>query len=271
MAESPSDLSGLAAEVVSIARLAGQAILKIYETDIEVETKADNSPLTAADRAAHEIISQALESLTPDIPVWSEESAEIPFSERSAWPEFWLVDPLDGTKEFIKRNGEFTVNIALIRGHEPVLGVVHVPVKNQDYFGYQGGGAFIAEGDSAARSISVCEKSESPVRIVGSRSHRGSSLESYLDSVGPHVMLPMGSSLIICLVASGQADVYPRLGPTSEWDTAAAQAVVECAGGQVTDLAGQRLRYNTKEEVLNPFFLVFGDASIDWKSHAQSG
>jgi len=253
---------------VSISRRAGQEILHIYESDFDVETKADNSPLTAADRAAHQLICRELTELTPDTPIWSEESAAIPFSTRSLWSEFWLVDPLDGTKEFIKRNGEFTVNIALIRDNQPVLGVVHVPVHNRDYFGHRGGGSYLAERDGHPDAISVRKPAAVPRRVVGSRSHRGSSLESYLERLGEHVMVPMGSSLKICLVAAGDADVYPRLGLTSEWDTAAAQAVVECAGGRVVDLNGKRLMYNTKADPLNPFFIVYGDDSVDWVGYA---
>lgn len=261
------DPAELVDQVILISRLAGREILKVYDSQFAVETKADDSPLTAADRAAHELIVHALEQLTPDIPVWSEESATIPFPERAAWPTFWLVDPLDGTKEFIKRNGEFTVNIALVSAHEPVLGVVHVPVRDCEYYGYSGGGAFLKEAASDAHSISVKDPAENPVRVVGSRSHLGASLEKYLENLGPHVMVPMGSSLKLCLVAAGDADIYPRLGPTSEWDTAAAQAVVESAGGQVVDLQGRRLLYNTKAEVLNPHFLVFGDRSRDWTNY----
>ena len=264
------ELSQLVMAVVDIARQAGDKILKIYETDFDVETKSDDSPLTAADRAAHQHIVAALTRLTPDIPVWSEESTTIEFSERSGWSQFWLVDPLDGTKEFVKRNGEFTVNIALIRGHEPVLGVVHVPVTKRDYFGYVDGGAFVIDDGGEPESISVSQSAESPVRVVGSRSHGGDSLAAYLEWIGPHVMVPMGSSLKLCLVAAGAADVYPRLGLTSEWDTAAAQAVVEAAGGQVIDLSGQRLLYNTKAEVLNPFFIVLGDSSRDWAAGARA-
>jgi 3'(2'), 5'-bisphosphate nucleotidase len=265
-----TNLSSLIESVVSIGRLAGQEILNIYESDFEVETKDDNSPLTAADKAAHRIIQSSLEKLTPDIPVWSEESAEIPYAERSSWDQFWLVDPLDGTKEFIKRNGEFTVNIALISGHEPVLGVVHVPVTGRDYYGYSGGGAFLAERGGEGQPISVRRPAERPLRVVGSRSHASASLEKYVAALGPHVMVPMGSSLKLCLVAAGEADIYPRLGLTSEWDTAAAQAVVECAGGAVTDLDGNRLIYNTRPEVLNPFFLVYGDESINWTGYLEA-
>ena len=263
------ELSSLLDPVVTIARKAGDEILKIYESaDFGVETKADHSPLTAADRASHEVIVRELAALTPDIPIMSEESAAIPYEERSSWSEYWLVDPLDGTKEFIKRNGEFTVNIALIRGHDAVLGVVHVPVKDDDYYGCRDHGAFLRRAGGAAEIIRAHADTAEPVRVVGSRSHRGASLEAFLDRVGPHEMVPMGSSLKLCLVASGDADVYPRLGPTSEWDTAAAQAVVECAGGVVVDLEGQPIRYNTRPEVLNPFFLVYGDTNRDLLGYA---
>jgi len=258
------NLASLILPVVTIARHAGDEILEIYQSDFEVETKDDQSPLTAADKAAHTLICKELERLTPDIPVWSEESATIPYSERSTWNQFWLVDPLDGTKEFIKKNGEFTVNIALIQGHEPVLGVVHVPAMKRDYYGHLGGGAFISESAGPAAPIQVSSSAQSPLRVVGSRSHRGNSLEAFLSQVGDHEMVPMGSSLKICLVAAGDADIYPRLGPTSEWDTAAAHAVVASAGGEVVDLDGQALRYNTRTEVLNPYFLVFGDKTKNW-------
>lgn len=254
-------------EVITIARRAGNEILAIYNSDFAVEVKDDRSPLTAADRASHQAISGALTRLTPDIPVMSEESAAVDFSVRSRWSRFWLVDPLDGTKEFIKRNGEFTVNIALIDGHEPVLGVVHVPVLDRDYYGCRGVGAFRRDGAAAPRQIRVSCPAQDPVRVVGSRSHGGDSLNVFLERLGRHELVAMGSSLKLCLVAEGAADVYPRLGPTSEWDTAAAQAVVEAAGGRVTGLDGAPLRYNQKAEVLNPHFLVFGDPSRNWAGY----
>jgi len=261
------DLNALIEPVISIAGRAGDEILKIYESGFEVETKDDQSPLTAADLASHALIVGELQKLTPEIPVWSEESATIPFTERSDWREFWLIDPLDGTKEFIKRNGEFTVNIALIREHRPVLGVVHVPAMQRNYYGCQNGGAFVSEAAGPSVPIQVSATANQPLRVVGSRSHRGNSLDVFLSQVGDHVMVPMGSSLKICLVAAGEADIYPRLGPTSEWDTAAAHAVVNCAGGAVVDLSGQDLRYNTRPEVLNPYFLVFGDKTKNWPGY----
>ncbi len=264
----PGEHGPLLDPILRIARAAGEAILEIYASDFAVETKADHSPLTAADRAAHELIQRELARLTPDMPIWSEESADLPFAERSQWPRLWLVDPLDGTKEFIKRNGEFTVNIALIDGHRPVLGVVHVPVQQRSYLAADGIGAFI-DSDAGRHPIRVQRPAASPVRVVGSRSHRGASLDRYLACLGPHQLVPMGSSLKLCLVASGDADVYPRLGPTSEWDTAAAQAVVECAGGRVVDLDGHPLQYNTKPDPLNPYFIVYGDDQRDWLSCAR--
>lgn len=251
-------------ELVSIAREAGGAILDIYQQEFEVSIKDDDSPLTQADLASHRVIRDALGRLTPSIPLMSEESAAIPFAERSRWPEYWLVDPLDGTKEFINRNGEFTVNIALIRGHYPVLGVVHVPVRGLDYFGSREAGCFRQEGDADPEAISVRIPSAEPPVVVGSRSHANPDMERRLAAIGPHEVVSMGSSLKFCLVAEGKADFYPRLGPTSEWDTAAAQAVVEAAGGAVVTLDGKRLAYNHRESVLNPEFLVFGDAGQDW-------
>jgi len=263
------DPGSLIEPTLRIARDAGQKILEIYRSDFDIEVKADQSPLTAADRAAHQCICKGLARLTPDIPVWSEESAAVPYAQRVSWDEFWLVDPLDGTREFIKRNGEFTVNIALVQNHEPVLGVVHVPAMDKDYYGCRGKGAFVTTPGTEAQMISVEKTARTPVRVVGSRSHRGNSLEAYLADLDEHQMVPMGSSLKLCLVAEGEADVYPRLGPTSEWDTAAAQAVVECAGGRVVDLDGAPIRYNTKEEVLNPYFIVFGDVSRNWTRYGR--
>ena len=265
--EQNKDLATLIEPVTEIAVRAGSKILEIYETDFEVETKDDESPLTNADKASHNEIVAALEALTPDIPILSEESGGITWEERSQWQEYWLIDPLDGTKEFIKKNGEFTVNIALIQGHQALLGVVHVPVKNRSFYGYKDGGAFEVTAEGATRPISVTAQAESPVRVVGSRSHRGELVDAYLEKLGEHVMVSMGSSLKLCLVATGEADVYPRLGLTSEWDTAAAQAVVESAGGRVIQTSGEPLMYNAKEDILNPFFLVYGDTSRDWTSY----
>jgi 3'(2'), 5'-bisphosphate nucleotidase len=188
----------------------------------------------------------------------------VPFGERARWERFWLVDPLDGTKEFIKRNGEFTVNIALVDGHEPVLAVVYVPVTGLCYFAAKGHGAFCEKPGEAARKIRVRPRVSGPVQVVGSRSHAGPSLQAFVRSLGEHTLVAVGSSLKLCMVAEGKADVYPRLGLTSEWDTAAAQCVVEQAGGRVIDVAGKRLAYNAKESLLNPYFLVIGGDPRDW-------
>jgi len=261
------DLEALIQPVTAIAVRAGDRILEIYATDFEIETKDDASPLTAADKASHEMIVAALAELTPEIPILSEESEIIAWEERSGWPEYWLIDPLDGTKEFIKRNGEFTVNIALIQGHQAVLGIVHVPVKNRSFYGFHGGGSFERTAAGDVQEIRVSTRSEEPVRVVGSRSHRGELLDAYLKKLGDHVMVSMGSSLKLCLIATGEADIYPRLGLTSEWDTAAAQAVVECAGGKVVQLNGEPVMYNAKADILNPHFLVFGDLERDWTTY----
>ena len=257
------------AALVAIAQRAGAAIMEVYGTSFAVEQKADESPLTEADRRAHDIIISELGALDPDTPILSEESSQRDIQGRSAWQRYYLVDPLDGTKEFVKRNGEFTVNIALVEQHRAVLGVVHAPALELDYWGALELGAFRATGASPPQPIQVCMPTPRPVRVVGSRSHRGTSLETFLQGLGQHEMVPMGSSLKICLVAAGDADVYPRLGPTSEWDTAAAQAILESAGGYMIDLAGQPLRYNTKEDLLNPFFLAFGDPGQDYLALAQ--
>ncbi len=253
-----------AQQLLDIAREAGRAILGVYHQDFAVEHKDDQSPLTAADLASHRVIAQRLGEIDPDIPILSEEGADIPFADRRQWARYWLIDPLDGTREFVKRNGEFTVNIALIDDGRAIVGVVHVPVTGISYVGQLDHGAWKIDGDNRVEEIRVNTKRPARLRVAGSRSHAGDSLKRFLARVGEHEIVSMGSSLKLCLVAEGSADVYPRLGPTSEWDTAAAQAVVEAAGGRVTDTQMQPLRYNTKESLLNPHFLVFGDRSEDW-------
>jgi 3'(2'), 5'-bisphosphate nucleotidase len=259
------DLPALLPGVRKLVDEAGAAILEVYSSSHDVQYKADDSPITRADRAAHEILCAGLQYLTPEIPVLSEESADghAP-GVRHGWQEYWLVDPLDGTREFISRNGEFTVNVALVRDHRPVLGVVSAPVLDVVYYGAEGVGAFLAHGNGPGEPIHVRRPAASPLVVVGSRSHRGDSLDSVLERLGPHEMRPMGSSLKICLVAEGSADLYPRLGPTSEWDTAAAQAVVEAAGGALTTLDGKALRYNQRDTLLNPHFLAFGDPAREF-------
>ncbi|MDH3491442.1 MAG: 3'(2'),5'-bisphosphate nucleotidase CysQ [Gammaproteobacteria bacterium] len=258
------DLKSFIEPIVALAEDAGRAILEVYSTDFEVQDKVDESPLTQADLASNHRIVSGLRRLTPDLPIISEESGLPDFEERRHWDRYWLIDPLDGTKEFINRNGEFTVNIALIDNNRPVFGVVHVPVQNKTYVGCEGVGAELRDADKPPRPIQVAAASREPVRVVGSRSHRGASLDAYLAALGPHDMVPMGSSLKFCVVAEGGADLYPRLGPTSEWDTAAAQAVVEQAGGSVVTLDGKSMAYNAKADILNPHFFVIGASDRDW-------
>jgi 3'(2'), 5'-bisphosphate nucleotidase len=258
------DLTTLVEPVVATAEQAGAAILDVYATNFDVEAKDDDSPLTQADMSAHRRILEGLRALTPDMPIISEESGLPDFDIRRSWKRYWLVDPLDGTREFVNRNGEFTVNIALIEGHRPVLGVVHVPVTGKTYIGCTGRGAECRSAGCDHRPLQVALESASPVRVVGSRSHRGASLDGFLEKLGDFEMVPMGSSLKFCVVAEGEADIYPRLGPTSEWDTAAAQAVVEQAGGTVLQLDGNPLVYNAKQDILNPHFMVVGPQDHDW-------
>ena len=250
--------------VCDIARAAGRAILEVYGSDFTVSHKADDSPLTEADRAAHAIIARELAALDRSIPLLSEESAPGDHATRRSWSRYWLVDPLDGTKEFVKRNGEFTVNVALVVDGRALLGAVYAPVLDRLYFGALSLGAWRRDGTAAPHAIAVRKTAPSPLRVVGSRSHPSPELASLLARLGPHEITDMGSSLKICLIAEGAADLYPRLGPTSEWDTAAAQAILESAGGRMIDLAGRPLRYNSKDDLLNPYFLAFGDQQRDW-------
>jgi 3'(2'), 5'-bisphosphate nucleotidase len=246
-----------------IVTRAGDAIMKVYEAKagFTVQHKADDSPLTLADLESQRVILEGLRALTPDIPILSEESAQAPWEERRRWRELWVVDPLDGTREFVKRNGEFTVNIALVVEHEPVLGIVTAPARGLLYWGAAGLGAFSRHRGAAELPINVSAP-QNPLRVVGSRSHASPDTTAYLDRLRPHVMTGIGSSLKFCLVAEGKADLYPRFGPTSEWDTAAGQALLEAAGGHVTRLDGHRLRYNCRESVLNGDFVAFNDASV---------
>ena len=251
-------------QLVDISRRAGLKILEWYEGDMGITRKSDDSPLTLADLASHELINAELSSRWPDTPILSEESADIPWETRQTWQQYWLVDPLDGTKEFINRNGEFTVNIALIRNHQPVMGVVHVPVTDTSYFGARELAAWCQDGSADAQVIQVRRPAAQTSVIVGSRSHANPELASQLQQLGPHELTSMGSSLKFCRIAEGLADFYPRLGPTCEWDTAAAQAVVEAAGGQVVKIDGSPLDYNNKDVYLNPYFFVYGDPEKAW-------
>jgi 3'(2'), 5'-bisphosphate nucleotidase len=250
-----------------LARDAGEVIMDIYRGSFSVERKSDDTPVTEADHAAHRRIVAGLGALTPGVPVLTEEGTAPAYAERRAWRQYWLVDPLDGTREFIKRNGEFTVNIALIEAGEAILGVVHAPALDLSYAAARGQGAYKWQDAHPARRIHARPLGGRPIPcIAGSRSHSGERMNAFLARVGPHELIRMGSALKSCLVAEGVADLYARLGPTSEWDTAAAQCVVEEAGGQVTDTAMRPLRYNTRESLLNPEFFVFGPDSRDWSA-----
>jgi 3'(2'), 5'-bisphosphate nucleotidase len=261
--------------VNEIAIAAGREILDVYNSAqaIEVSTKSDDSPLTDADRRAHLLIVDRLSSLTPDIPLLSEESDAIDYGLRKAWQRYWLIDPLDGTKEFINRNGEFTVNIALIENGQSVAGVVHVPVTGVSYFGGTRIGAWkqdTNQSGSEAKPISSRPMQDhSDVRIVASRRHLGEQLEALVGKIENHfgkaTLLSMGSSLKMCLLAEGSADIYPRMAPTCEWDTAAAHGILCAAGGEIVDLQFRPLRYNSKPELLNPFFIALADRAYPWQ------
>ena len=262
-------------QVIHIARNAGEAILEVYHSEqgFKTETKADSSPVTAADLAAHKILAPALAAINANVPVLSEEGSIPDYSIRSKWQTYWIIDPLDGTKEFIKRNGEFTVNIALIKRGVPVLGVVYVPVLDISYAGAKELGAvkITASTETKINTKSLKDKSiGEPLTMVASRSHGSAAVEDcaarLATEFGKIERQSMGSSLKLCLVAEGSADIYPRLAPTSEWDTAAAQAVVEAAGGTVVDADLKLMRYNTKVDLLNPYFYVLGDTEFDWSS-----
>ncbi len=257
------DLPQLLAGVRRVAVQACEQIMRIYDQDFTVKPKEDESPLTAADLAAHRVIKNGLQALTPELPQLSEEASQIPFESRASWATYWLIDPLDGTREFVKRNGEFTVNIALIEGHDVVLGVVAAPAKNLSYYACRGHGAYkVVDGQPATRITTRKTVPEKPT-VAGSRSHAGDSLVEFLNKLGKYELISMGSAFKLCLVAEGLVDIYPRFGPTSEWDTAAAQCVVEEAGGTVTDLEMNQLRYNSKESLLNPHFVVIGNPEYD--------
>ena len=257
--------SDLREAVIVIAREAAAAILAVYENAFEVESKSDASPLTAADMAAHHIIVDGLARLTPDWPVLSEEAADIPWETRRHWGRYWLVDPLDGTREFVKRNGEFTVNIALIDQNVPVFGVVLAPVGGALWHGVLGQQAYRRDGQTDVQ-LRTRAPASAPLRVAASRSHRDARTEALLARIGDTETIGLGSSLKFCRIAEGSLDVYPRFGPTSEWDTAAAQCVLEAAGGAVLAPDGRAFRYNRRETLLNGDFIALGDPQLPWRS-----
>jgi len=261
-------LANLLPAVLTIARQAGEKILEIANRPqtLSVSAKEDNSPVTEADLAAQEIIHAGLLNLTPSFPQLSEESATVPFEKRSSWEQYWLIDPLDGTKEFIAGTNEYTINIALIQHGKPILGVIYSPVTEQSYAAIKNNGCYFQEKNGDFEPVESRPWGSAIPAIAISRRHQSNnpSLLALLDELGEYTKELAGSSLKFCLLATGRADIYPRLGPTSEWDTAAGQIILEEAGGAVLDLNGKRLQYNTKESLLNPPFIAVGDAKHDW-------
>lgn len=253
-------------DCLPIIQEANQAVMAIYQDqsgDYEVSQKADESPLTKADQAAHNAICEQLKAHYPDVPIISEEQQAIPHETRKSYQAFWLVDPLDGTKEFIKQNGEFTLNLALVHNGQPIAGIVAAPALNRIYYAHQSQGAFLWDEHDQVHDLRVSRFSQkaSGLRLVCSRSHMNADTQAFVDQFDSPELLSMGSSLKFMLVAEGKADIYPRFGPTMEWDTGAAQAIVEAAGGQViTHDSGQPLQYN-KQDLHNPWFLVYGHAT----------
>ena len=261
----------LLAPVIALCRQAGAAILPFWRTGVEVMAKSDDSPVTAADLAAHELLVEGLKALAPDIHILSEEDADIPLSERAGWKRWWVVDPLDGTKEFISGSEEFTVNVALIENGRVVFGVVSMPTNDRCYFGGAGLGAWRSDDEAHSAPITVRNEPAAgeAFTVVASRRHSSAEQEKLLAGlssvVGPLQLTNIGSSLKFCLLAEGAADCYPRLAPTSQWDTAAAQGVLEGAGGVVLDLAGEVFSYPARESLLNGFFLAL-PAKAPWRA-----
>ena len=253
--------SSLRDGVIAIARAAAAEILKVYDGEFAVQHKDDASPLTAADLAAHRCISEGLRALTPDIPVLSEESRELDIAQRRQWHTFWLVDPLDGTREFVKRNGEFTINIALVEHGIASFGVIQQPVTGGLWHGAPGQGAFRRDGDTDV-AIACRIPAATPLRIAASRSHRDARTEHLLAAIPDADVQGYGSALKFCKLAEGLIDLYPRFHPTSEWDTAAGQAIVEAAGGVLLDLQGRPFRYNQRDTLLNGDFIAMGDRRL---------
>ena len=262
-----AELNTLIDPVIDIAQDAGELILQVYRNEFDVEIKNDGTPLTIADQRSHDLICKRLLELTPNIPVLSEESHSVSYAERQQWKTYWLVDPLDGTKEFVKRSGEFSVNIALLVENVPVLGVVYTPTKQWTHWGVHNQGAWKQIGHNAPQAIQAKPYTGGKATVVASKSHGQDKLELFLNNLavkeGDYDVKHMGSALKICLVAEGLGDIYPRLGLTSEWDTAAADIVIREAGGRIIQTNGKTVVYN-KKNTLNPYFLAVGVGEYDW-------
>lgn len=272
-----SELEVFIAPLKQIVADAGRAILKVYHSadGIEVNSKNDDSPVTQADLAAHHIIVAGLKALGEqdaalNYPILSEEDGLPSFAERQSWTRYWLVDPLDGTKEFINKNGEFTVNIALIENGEAIFGMVYVPITDTYYYGLKGAGSFKHDPDGTTKLQVGRSRFDDSITLVGSRRHGAEAIEQLVTTLEQKFagceLTSMGSSLKICAIAEGKADWYPRLALTSEWDTAAAHAVLSNAGGRILDADLNELRYNQKDDILNPYFHALGGAEFDWQA-----
>ena len=255
-------------DICNVAIQAGNEILNFYNNDIEVTHKEDLSPLTKADLASNKIILESLNKLNSNIPILSEESL-VEWSIRKNWKKYWLVDPLDGTKEFIKKNGEFTVNIALIEDNNPILGVVYVPAKSLLYLAEKNKGSFKTntknklENFEGIQKIIVSSQTNRP-RVIGSRSHSNATFDNWVKEKFPNAdIVQAGSSLKFCLIAEGEADIYPRFGPTSEWDIAAGHMIVNEAGGKIRTFQNDSIKYNTKENIINPEFYAIGNIDLN--------
>jgi 3'(2'), 5'-bisphosphate nucleotidase len=264
-------MNSLLNDVVSLAKQAGDRVLSIYQSEFTVEYKTDKSPITVADLASHESICQGLRYLTPDLPIISEESASISFQKRRCWEKYWLIDPLDGTKEFLEKNGEFTINIALIERHKPSLGVIFVPSMNICYFARNGLGAYKQIGQAQPKVIlGRAWKKEQPITAVISRRHGTEEQKKFLAQFSSLNLLHSGSALKFCWVAEGLADIYPRFSPTFEWDTAAGHCILNEAGGQVIDKAGQALQYNCSSSLQIADFLAVADKRHHWLQYLKA-
>lgn len=264
-------MNSLLNDIVSLAKQAGDQVLNIYQSDFTVEYKTDKSPITDADLASQECICQGLRYLTPDLPIISEESVPISFQKRRSWEKYWLIDPLDGTKEFLEKNGEFTINIALIEQHKPCLGVIFVPSMNICYFAKQGLGAYKQAGETQPElMLGRAWKEEQPVTVVISRRHGMEELKKFLVQFSSLNLLYCGSALKFCWLAEGLADMYPRFSPTFEWDTAAGQCILNEAGGQVIDKTGKELQYNRSFSLQTSDFLAVADKQYHWLHYLKS-
>ena len=262
----PFDPEALLARAVVIVEEAAAGICRIYRRGFRTSYKSDRSPLTEADLFAHRTIAEGLARVEPRLPLLSEEDADIAFSERRAWESYWLVDPLDGTREFVKKRDDFTVNVALIHRQRPVLGIVHVPVAGTCYAATAGGGARKRAPDGSEQMLRARGSPRDLPVIAVSFSHADAATEAFLRKLGRHRLVRRGSMLKCCLIAEGEVDLYPRFGNTCEWDTAAGQCILEEAGGALTDFSGNPLRYNTRESLLNPPFIARGAAAPDWRA-----